>query len=208
MNLDPKPTTLVMFSGGMDSTYMLWRLLQDPAVGPIHLHHMNIINIENRAKAEALAVAQIRNYFRVRGLEPSYSESTHEMPDFNGSFPWDTHFVYTVAATLCLSFPQFYRVLIGRTAHDASRAINRAGPNADKVFHIFEPKAALEFPLMYTAQDEIVAGLPEDLLALTWTCRTPWYDGQRPMPCGKCVNCRPGSGRSRPRPLGASGATS
>jgi tRNA(Ile)-lysidine synthase TilS/MesJ len=46
---------LLMFSGGLDSTAALLTLLQDKE-NIVHLHHLRLVNQENRIKAEDIAV--------------------------------------------------------------------------------------------------------------------------------------------------------
>jgi 7-cyano-7-deazaguanine synthase in queuosine biosynthesis len=50
---DRLPTILCLFSGGIDSTGVLHRLMTDPQYvqHPLIVHHIHIFNRENRAKA-------------------------------------------------------------------------------------------------------------------------------------------------------------
>jgi 7-cyano-7-deazaguanine synthase in queuosine biosynthesis len=49
--------TLLMFSGGLDSTGAFWQLMQDKQ--NIHVHHMHLKNVEQRWTAESKSTADI-----------------------------------------------------------------------------------------------------------------------------------------------------
>ena len=42
------------------------------------------------------------------------------------------------------------------------------------------------WPLAEITKPQIIAALPDELLALTWSCRRP----RRGRPCGRCLTCR------------------
>jgi len=48
---------LLMFSGGLDSTGVFWKLIQEKE--KLHVHHLYLSNKENRAEAEAVAVKML-----------------------------------------------------------------------------------------------------------------------------------------------------
>ena len=73
-------TTLVMFSGGLDSTAMLVQLLaQSPE--PLRVHHIRMANRESRAAAEQAAVERIVEWCSSRYRPFRYSESALDLSD-------------------------------------------------------------------------------------------------------------------------------
>ncbi len=71
-----------MFSGGLDSVYVLHKILIDPeyAEYDVHVHHMRLINKENRAAAEEIAVKNVVDYLRTNGYRPfvlSFTDLTY-----------------------------------------------------------------------------------------------------------------------------------
>src|SRR5215207_319822 len=58
-------STLVMFSGGVDSTAMLVRLLAESS-DELRVHHIRMLNREGRDRAEGRAVEAIVAYCRAR----------------------------------------------------------------------------------------------------------------------------------------------
>ena len=36
---------------------------------------------------------------------------------------------------------------------------------------------------------DVIAKLPDELLALSWSCRAPIFEGDMPRPCGTCPAC-------------------
>ena len=58
--MEQKSTILAMYSGGLDSLGMVYRLLTDPEYQDynLHIHHVHNKNIENRHRAEDIMVQQ------------------------------------------------------------------------------------------------------------------------------------------------------
>jgi tRNA(Ile)-lysidine synthase TilS/MesJ len=72
-----KPIILCMFSGGVDSTGALFRLLthRDYRSFSIHVHHIHLLNIERRALAEKQACQGILQVFKDMGLAFDYMKT-------------------------------------------------------------------------------------------------------------------------------------
>ena len=74
-------TTLVMFSGGLDSTAALYKLLTG-SEDDLHVHHVHLVNRDGRARAERDAVQAVLAWCRANCRPFSYSESAL---DFDGA---------------------------------------------------------------------------------------------------------------------------
>jgi 7-cyano-7-deazaguanine synthase in queuosine biosynthesis len=182
-----KPTTLIMFSGGLDSTGVFWKLINESET--IHVHHMYLVNKEGRAKAENKAVKDIVEYMnKIRRF--GFSESYHEYPCYNNNFIWDSDIFSFMAGSICLSFKTIKRVAIGTTASDLSPSLSKRIERANKIFDAFETSAEKVHPMIGMKKKQIYEMLPPNLRILTWSCRKPIYEGDDIKRCGNCKTCK------------------
>jgi len=180
------PETLLMFSGGLDSTGVFYKLMQTKI--NLHVHHLYLENPENRQKAEEIAVKKITDYMRQFG-DFTYSESYHKYPDFNGNFIWDSDIFSFAAGNICFSMPSIKNVAIGVTASDDNPNHTNRINRAHKIFAAFDTKAIKIYPVLELNKKQIYDMLPEDLRKLTWSCRKPIYKGNEILKCGSCKSC-------------------
>lgn len=182
-----KPHVLLMFSGGLDSTGVFWQLIQEDH--SLHVHHLYLVNKENRAKAEDKAVKDIVEYMKqIRRF--SYSESFHEYPSYNGSFLWDSDIFSFMAGAICLSMKSIEKVAIGMTKSDINGGLSLRVERANKIFDAFNTNAKKIYPLIELTKKQVYEMLPKDLINLSWSCRTPIYEGNDIRKCGRCKTCR------------------
>jgi 7-cyano-7-deazaguanine synthase in queuosine biosynthesis len=176
-----------MFSGGLDSTGALWKLLQDES-NRIHLHHLRLVNKENRTQAEDIAVQNIIEYInQIRSV--NYSQSYHEYPSYNNAFIWDSDLYNFIAGTICMSLKNIKSVAIGRTKSDTG--IEERAIRGTKIFKLLAPNVEKIYPVGEMTKIEIHNMLPKKLRDMTWSCRTPIYmDENTIKECGKCKACR------------------
>ena len=180
-----KPKILVMFSGGLDSTGVLWKLLNEKK--SLHAHHLYLVNKENRAQAEDKAVKSIVEYMK-KINEFTYSESYHEHPAYNGNFMWDSDIYNFIAGTICLSLRSIEEVAIGRTKSDLG--VDQRAERGTKILHTFNPNIKKIYPVGDMTKKQIYEMLPEKLRNLTWSCRTPIYEENHIKNCEKCKTCK------------------
>lgn len=178
-----KPNTLIMFSGGLDSTGVLYKLINSKE--ELLVHHLYLSNKENRGEAESIAVKNIIEYMR-KIREFSYTESYHEYPAYNGNFMWDSDIYNFVAGTICLSLKSIKEVAIGRTKSDSGLDRSQRGT---KILNILSPNVKKIFPVGDMTKKEIYEMLPEDLRELTWSCRKPIYKENNIEVCKTCKTC-------------------
>jgi 7-cyano-7-deazaguanine synthase in queuosine biosynthesis len=191
-----KPITLIMFSGGLDSTGVFWKLINEQ--GNLHVHHLYLVNRENRAKAEDRTVSDIVAHMKnIRDF--GFSESYHEYPCHNNNFLWDSDLFSFVAGGMCISMPSIRNVAIGMTASDMRRGMSDRVERARKIFEAFGTNAKKVYPVGDKTKRQVYEMLPEELRALSWSCRTPVYDGDDIRKCGRCMACREMARINRPR---------
>ena len=179
---------LLMFSGGLDSTGVFYKLLKENK--KIHVHHLHMVNRENRHTAENIAVKNVCEYMKKIG-DFKYSESYHEYPCYNENFMWDSDMCNFISGTICLSLKSVKEVALGMTKSDITRSVTDRAERGTKIFESFGTSAKKIYPLRDMTKKEIFEMLPVDLRSLTWSCRTPIYlpDGDMHK-CKKCKACR------------------
>ena len=185
-------TTLVMFSGGLDSTAMLVKLLAESA-DELRVHHIRMINKEKRDLAEQRAVEAVVAYCRARYRPFRYSESGLDFSALE-AIPIDYLSIAFVACQVAIDTPGCNRVALGALAADTDIANRSARQKRvfDEMYACYrarklgEPQVEWTFPVFHTPKTELAAGLPQELLDLTWSCRRP-LEGFRA--CGSCKAC-------------------
>lgn len=179
-----KPSILVLLSGGLDSTGVLYKLIN--TTEELLVHHLYLSNKENRAEAEAVAVKDIVSYMKkIKNF--SYTESYHEYPSYNGNFMWDSDIYNFVAGAICSSAKTIKEVAIGRTKSDIG--FGERADRGTKILNILAPDVKKIFPVAHMRKKEIYDMLPEDLRNLTWSCRTPIYVNDDIKMCHSCKTC-------------------
>lgn len=194
-------TTLVMLSGGLDSTAMLVKLLAESA-DELRVHHIRMINEEKRHLAEQRAVEAIVAYCRARYRAFRYSESALDFSALE-AIPIDYLSIAFVACQVAIDTPGCNRVAVGALGADTDIA-NRSA-RQKRVFEemyacyrarkLGEPHVEWIFPVYHTPKAALAAALPQELLDLTWSCRRP-LGGFRP--CLICKACRVRQGLRTP----------
>jgi 7-cyano-7-deazaguanine synthase in queuosine biosynthesis len=194
-------TTLVMFSGGLDSTAMLVKLLAE-STQELRVHHIRMANKEGRERAESRAVESILAYLRARYRPFRTSESALDFSELE-AIPIDYLSIAYVACQVAIDTPGCNRVAVGALATDTD-IVNRSARQKrvfDEMYACYrarklgEPHLEWVYPVFHTPKAELAAALPQELLDLTWSCRRP-VDGLRP--CMVCKACRARQGLRTP----------
>lgn len=195
-------TTLVMFSGGLDSTAMLVRLLARDE-DELRVHHIRMVNREGRDGAEQRSVEAILEYCRAHYRPFRYSESALDFSAL-AAIPIDYLSIAFVACQVAIDTPRCTRIAVGALAADTD--IENRSARQRRVFEemyacyrarkLGEPEVRWIFPVYDTPKAELAGELPAELLDLTWSCRRPVRAGGGWLPCGACKAChaRPKSG--------------
>ena len=195
-------TTLVMFSGGLDSTAMLVKLLTESAEA-LRVHHIRMANREGRADAEHAAVEAILAYCRAHYRPFRYSGSALDFSEL-AAIPIDYLSIAFVACQVAIDTPGCTRIAAGALATDTD-IVNRCA-RQQRVFQemyacyrarkLGEPEVRWIFPVYDVPKAELARELPPELLDLTWSCRRPVRSPKGWLACGACKAChaRPKSG--------------
>jgi 7-cyano-7-deazaguanine synthase in queuosine biosynthesis len=188
-------TTLVMFSGGLDSTAMLVQLLSQSDEA-LRVHHIRMANREQRADAEQAAAERIVAWCRERLRPFRYSESALDFRDLE-AIPIDYVCIAFVACQVAIDTPGCNRIAVAALARDTDienrsarqRAVFEAMYQCYRARKLGEPQVEWIYPVYHATKRSLAASLPAELLEMTWSCRRPVREGRAWRPCGACKAC-------------------
>lgn len=179
--------TLIMFSGGLDSTVALLKMLTETDDN-LHVHHIHLYNKEKRMEAEKIAVEKIIPYCqKIRSF--TFTTTTQ---DYTEIFtPYDTHITRFTAAQICRGNSGINQVVSGWCKIDTN-------PNtlSDAIF-----KVALDgnpdnikwhYPCIHMTkydEKEYLQQKHPDLLNYIHYCRKPIKNGDEWTNCNCCTTC-------------------
>lgn len=179
-----------MYSGGLDSLAMLYRLLthDDYRGYGLHVHHIHIANVERRAEAEAIVVKAALEELARLGFSFVYSESSIAAPAFGRHFMYDMDSIFFIAGYLCSVNPLIQWVAVGRIADDNAPQLDQLRQRADKLLAAFSPAKKI-YPVMSMTKRELFDSLPVSLRNKYWSCRRPQRSQNTITFCGTCKTC-------------------
>jgi 7-cyano-7-deazaguanine synthase in queuosine biosynthesis len=179
---------IVMWSGGIDSTFKLAYLLNETE-RQVHAHHVHIVNREGRHKTERAACRALRSKLKaIRGFVYTESRIDHRQHD---RIPFDMAIVAFEAGVVARSGD-------GRNSEPFTHwtiGTHKAEGHYQRRFDLYEPMVnALCFPNDYpvfemgkvvTKEEEITYLDGLGLFTDCWYCRTP----KAGRPCSTCGTC-------------------
>ena len=190
--------TLVMFSGGLDSTAMLYKLLTQTDQD-LRVHHLRMINRDGRAQAEQDATEAVIAWCRANCRPFRYSESAIDFADLE-AIPIDYLTVAYVACQVAIDTPGCNRIAVGTLAVDldevkrkvtlAQRTVFEAMYACYRVRKLGEPVIEWLYPVYDLTKAQVAASLPAALQAVAWSCRRPVQTATGYRICGACKPCR------------------
>ena len=184
-----------MYSGGLDSTAMLVKLLAETP-DELRVHHIRMQNRELRAAAEQAAVQGILALCRARYRPFRYSESGLEFSQLE-AIPIDYLSIAFVACQVAIDTPGCTRIAVGSLARDTD-IVNRSARQRrvfDALYECYrarklgEPEVKWIYPVFDCSKSEIAALIPPGIRDLTWSCRRPVVVPGGYKPCGACKAC-------------------
>jgi 7-cyano-7-deazaguanine synthase in queuosine biosynthesis len=183
---------LVLLSGGLDSTTMLYKYLTETQ-REIHVHHISLGGqFGNRDGVELEHVMRIVKWLRDNTRWFEFSYSSIEMPGFTGA---TSHTLYALMASLMVLSEGYSGVATGRIATD--NTVN-GSKNFDHALQIFKAatqnrlptEAVWELPINHLCKRDLIKMIPRELFALTWSCQYPVQnDDGTHRECRKCIGC-------------------
>ena len=193
-----KDKTVVLWSGGVDSTGALYKILKDYD-DDVVAHHIHFKNIQNRWKAEKKSVDKMIPWLRKNVREFKYSESTIEMDlKFIG---WDIMHAMYIGGLVIESEKrkdiERYKLVLGDNAEDFN-SYQWKTPIAQLLAvmtSLKHPQESQDIPYIWqimakTSKQEIWNLFPDFLKENIWGCRTPERDVDKWVECEECVTCK------------------
>ena len=186
-----QPQILAMYSGGLDSLGMVYKLLTAPEYKnyTIHIHHVHNKNIENRAKAEAIAVELALKELKRLGFTFVYSESEIGTHPYGRNFLFDSDTMNFFAGYIASADLNIVKIAMGMQANDHNLALEERRVRANKILQAFTPAEKI-YPVLNMSKREIYDSLPMSLRNMFWSCRHPIYSEKNITTCKKCSTCR------------------
>jgi 7-cyano-7-deazaguanine synthase in queuosine biosynthesis len=184
----PIMDTLLHFSGGIDSTFVLWKYLKDNPDKILLIHHNHLENHTQRHHYEKKAVNSILMWLKKAGYTNfKYVETSYKQPN-NFNIIYDI-FLYNSYLTPVLfkTFKSLKYVLRGTIRDDLTGSHRIREQNSEKACALilgYEP-IWIKQNHIYTKKEEIEQ-MPKELFNLTWWCRTP----KNGVVCHKCHTCQ------------------
>lgn len=188
---------LLMFSGGLDSTAVFYKLLTEPEHSEykIQVHHMDLINVENRWRAESIAVKKIIEEISSYG-DFTYTSSTHEYLKLHRIVP-DMYWYRFMAGMLVHNDHSIKKIAVGRTKEDTESSRNLYPENVRQADMLYNSvisncknvSTEFIFPVIHMSKQQIWDFLPPNIRDLTWSCRFPIYTSSGLIPCEDCIAC-------------------
>ena len=191
-------TTLVMFSGGLDSTAVLYRLLTQDK-DDLHVHHVRLANRDGRARAEQDAVDRVLAWCRVNCRPFEYSESGLDFTELR-AIPIDYLAIAFAACQVAIEVPRCDRIAVGTLAADLDEIKRKVSECQRRVFDAMYqcyrerklgvPDVQWIYPVYELSKAQVADSLPPELRAAAWSCRRPVKTGDGYRVCGECKPCR------------------
>lgn len=188
-----KLVTLVTLSGGVDSTYLLWKLLKVTDDEIIALH-VNIANNEGRSEVERIRTEQILLYLSKEIRKFHYVTTGMDHKGLN----WYGYDMMTVAFEVGITATSFLfktnravdRWTVASCEEEGGwpkRSVHWKACVAATCYP-HRPPPFFAFPTI--SKMEQMKQMPRELLALTWYCRRPVITRDGYKTCGLCKTCQ------------------
>jgi hypothetical protein len=190
----PYANPLLLFSGGMDSTYMLWKALE---TGPVHTLYAFGGQSVIKEHAEKKARDRIMNYMAKHRPFPILSDDEIKIRGVVQcpTDAWEQPYSWFMAALQSIHPTRMSEVQIGTVLNDdGAPYCGRLQVAWENLLRVIYPQNAtvplLKFPQWNLLKTQIYNELPEALRKMTWVCEVPLWKRERAVPCGCCKPCK------------------
>lgn len=186
--LNPDCDVLANLSGGLDSVYGIWRLLERGRYPLIHHCHLagNL-----RLPHETRATTGVLDWFRTQGLTRfDYIESTVHLPPYRyKSRMRDPDLIMMIAGQILRDRPHIRQLDYYNNAEDTSTLYPGVKRRREQIMRYWAHRRNIRVtrPLVTMTKAQIVRALPRSLFSLASWCRFPSPHGEV---CHRCIPCR------------------
>lgn len=179
--------TLLMLSGGVDSTWCLWDRVQRGL--STRTHHVHLTDREGRRDVEARAVRDVLQWMDDNGGR-ELIDHTESSVDFGELWIPPNYFLwaYWIGAISAQSAGLNYRTIIDPlTADDHPEAADASDRAYETLARLMTGRVPnIEHPIRHMRKADLIAAMPAELVDLCWWCRFP-RAGQA---CHSCHTCQ------------------
>jgi hypothetical protein len=187
---------IVLFSGGIDSTAALHRVLTEWTDYQPIVHHVKLFTSENRQQAEAMAVKRILGWYKENGFNFNYVEMEFKTP-----YPiWDAQVYGMTAGAMAMMDKGITHFATGATytTYNESGENIYPGPGESSFTEIVSDHAGRDiWPLPvfrnkageFLSKQEAWDYVPDEIKPYIWSCRRPRYNDIGAFRCGECLTC-------------------
>lgn len=190
----------INFSGGVDSTYYLWKFLKSTKEN-ILVHHCLLF--ERRREVEAKACKDILKYFKQNGLKNfEYVETEFSRKGVKGKI-YDIEPLYFMAGMVIRAYKDIKNVYIPICKEELSGSwgdlLKKGKPWSeyeDKGGRFYksmlycttysDKNLTFQTPYYNVTKRQMINEMPKELFDMIWYCRRP----QGGKPCKSCFNCK------------------
>jgi len=188
---------LIPFSGGIDSTAVLYKTLTNFPNDRFLVFKVNLISSTsaNRTIKEIASVENILNKLRKIGI--SNFEFKKMQFDYSAFIPppvWDSEVINYAAALCLLDHPEIYEYMEGAILNDfEEQGFNERLNKIAKILYLVSGKNPDNLKIIYNFKNmdkyHVMKSIPPELLKLTWSCRYP--EGSSEWTLIRCHKCPP-----------------
>jgi 7-cyano-7-deazaguanine synthase in queuosine biosynthesis len=185
--------SLLMLSGGLDSTHALQKLLKETD-DEVLVHHIHLVTNFGRHLAEAESCKKIVEYCRKNFRAFAYTESAIDHRRFL-AHGYDLVAAAFEAGMVAGSFKlatdrSVDRWIVGISNADLMPLRRFLSATVVCQANCLEPTAPKLFLFPRVSQQEVIDALPLELYRMTWSCRYGLREGRNFKPCGSCATCK------------------
>lgn len=190
---DKRP--LMLWSGGLDSTWMLWQALQKGDVDFVTVDGGQCRNkqrSERHARSRAMRWMHARTKYRAREIESQVKLHLAEMP----ALTWSQPVPWLIGALSVIDPKRHSSLEVGYVMGDEVNAVFEALKRTWEGLQQISKHGdtvPLNFPLGWTSKRRILENIPKGLYDCIWYCELPKkHDDPRVLlrvPCERCVAC-------------------
>lgn len=176
--------TLIQLSGGVDSTYVLWKWLTENPDKLAVVHHIELKSYEGRSHKELESIDKILRWLDSNDLKNYiYLQNTFDYGNIPSSI-YDVelcgfHAGFILRSVRFIETNKTHLPIYDATSEREERRRQILSFTARREIDCI-------YPLYGRNKWEIIEELPEELFNLTWYCRSPLNDEK----CGICFTCR------------------
>ncbi len=183
-HINTQPTTLIQLSGGIDSTYILWKWLLEHPTETCIVQHIVLKNSEGRIDVEKNAVYKILEYLKSKNLTNFiYIENYVDYGRLGIPIKDVELCGFFASMILRVKKWRFIKEIL-LPIYDPHTQRESRRLEIMKIIGV-SPSTKILYPLENKLKSDIIKEMPEDLYNLCWYCRKP-QNGQK---CEKCPTC-------------------